>query len=231
MNLFLFISCVWTSVEGHERSRGKAITEEMFECWSEVIQKDTAGEVSPRWSWSIEFMTELSHNDYSRQMKGFRVLVLACPFDWTFVSADYCTVAEKCKTNHDSENKITNYKRKCKSKKQNNNPENIITSQKTQGQIRQTGRGRYSLRQHHWFGNRLLTADWTRHLSIKVYRTRSSTAESVKSSAPVVQMVDLMSLSFWCDRPAVRSHLLPNFFFLPFQISYRIVKAFIFNKN
>ncbi len=31
-----------------------------------------------------------------------------------------CTVAEKCKTNHDSENKITNYKRKCKSKKQTN---------------------------------------------------------------------------------------------------------------
>ncbi len=29
----------------------------------------------------------------------------------------------------------------------------------------------------------------------------------------------------------VRSRLLPNFFFLPFQISYRIVKAFIFNKN
>ncbi len=47
------------------------------------------------------------------------------------------TVAEKCKTNHNSENKITNYKRKCKSKKKkirkhNNNSENIITSQKTQ---------------------------------------------------------------------------------------------------
>ncbi len=45
-----------------------------------------------------------------------------------------CTVAEKCKTNHDSENKTT--------------------SQKTQRQIRQTGKGRYSLRQRHWFGNR-----------------------------------------------------------------------------
>ncbi len=38
------------------------------------------------------------------------------------------TVAEKCKTNHDSENKITNYKRKCKSKKQNKS-ENTTTNQ------------------------------------------------------------------------------------------------------
>ncbi len=39
-------------------------------------------------------------------------------------------------------------------------------------------------------------------------------------------------MCFWRDRPVVRSHLWPNFFFsLPFQISYRIVKAFIFNKN
>ncbi len=47
-----------------------------------------------------------------------------------------------------------------------------ITIQKTQ-QFRkhwQTGKGGYSLRQRHWFGNRLLTADWTRHLSIKMYR-------------------------------------------------------------
>ncbi len=41
-----------------------------------------------------------------------------------------CTVAEKCKTNHDSENKIRNYKRKCKSKKQwfrkhNDKPEEV----------------------------------------------------------------------------------------------------------
>jgi len=36
----------------------------------------------------------------------------------------------KGKTDYNSENKITNYKRKCKSKKQNNNSENIITSQK-----------------------------------------------------------------------------------------------------
>ncbi len=35
-------------------------------------------------------------------------------------------------------------------------------------------------------------------------------------------------MSFWRDRPAVRSHLWPIFFFsLPFQISYRIVKAFV----
>ncbi len=74
----------------------------------------------------------------------------------------YCskfTVAEKCKTNHDSENKITNYKRKCK--------------YKTTLQFRkhwQTGKGGCSLRRRHWFGNRLLTADWTRHLSIKMYR-------------------------------------------------------------
>ncbi len=40
-----------------------------------------------------------------------------------------CMVAEKCKTNHDSENKITNYKRKWKSKKQ-------ITIRKTQQQSR-----------------------------------------------------------------------------------------------
>ncbi len=50
------------------------------------------------------------------------------------------TVAEKYKTNPDSENKITNYKRKSKKNKQirkhNNNSENIITSQKTQWQIR-----------------------------------------------------------------------------------------------
>ncbi len=38
------------------------------------------------------------------------------------------TVAEKGKTNHDSENKITNYK--CKSKKLNNS-ENTIAIQKT----------------------------------------------------------------------------------------------------
>ncbi len=41
------------------------------------------------------------------------------------------TVAYKCKTNHNSENKITNYKRKCKSKKQNNNSENTTTIPKT----------------------------------------------------------------------------------------------------
>ncbi len=52
-------------------------------------------------------------------------------------------VDDKCKTNHNYENKIINYKRKCKSKKQNNKfrkhnnySENIITSQKTQWQIR-----------------------------------------------------------------------------------------------
>ncbi len=118
---------------------------------------------------------------------------------------------------------------KSRFRKQNNNPENIITSQKTQRQIRQTGRGRYSLRQRHWFGNRLLTADWTRHLSIKVYRTRRSTADSAEASAPVVQMINLVSSSFWCDRPVVRSCLLPNFFFSLFKS--RIVKAFIFNKN
>ncbi len=44
-------------------------------------------------------------------------------------------MAEKRKTNPDSENKITNYKRKCKCKKKkkngkhNNNSENIIKSQ------------------------------------------------------------------------------------------------------
>ncbi len=41
------------------------------------------------------------------------------------------TVAEKGKTNHDSENKITNYKHKCKSKKLNNNSERTIVIQKT----------------------------------------------------------------------------------------------------
>ncbi len=43
------------------------------------------------------------------------------------------------------------------------------TSQKTQRYIRQTRRGRYSLRQRHWFENRLLTADWTRHLFSKAF--------------------------------------------------------------
>ncbi len=41
------------------------------------------------------------------------------------------TVAYKCKTKHNSENKITNYKRKCKYKKQNNNSENTMTNSKT----------------------------------------------------------------------------------------------------
>ena len=41
------------------------------------------------------------------------------------------TVAVKGKTDYNSENKITNYKRKCKSKKQNNNSENTTTIQKT----------------------------------------------------------------------------------------------------
>ncbi len=48
------------------------------------------------------------------------------------------TVAEKCKTNHDSENKIKNDKHKYKSKKNYNNndkSENKTTSQKTQRQI------------------------------------------------------------------------------------------------
>ncbi len=102
------------------------------------------------------------------------------------------TVAEKCKTNHNSENKITNYKRKRKSKKHNNNPENIITSQKTQRQIRQTGRGRYSLRQRYWFGNRLLTADWTRHLSIKVQEEPEEAQQSLLNH----QMINLLSCVF-----------------------------------
>ncbi len=38
-------------------------------------------------------------------------------------------------------------------------------------------------------------------------------------------------MSFWRNRPVARSRLWTIFFFLPFQISYRIVKAFIFNKN
>ncbi len=46
------------------------------------------------------------------------------------------TVVEKCKTNHDSENKITNYKCKCKSKKQNNKSENTMTNSKTKQQVR-----------------------------------------------------------------------------------------------
>ncbi len=51
-----------------------------------------------------------------------------------FGSATKTTVAEKCKTNHDSENKITNYK--CKFKKQNNNWENTtITVGSSQDEI------------------------------------------------------------------------------------------------
>ncbi len=91
---------------------------------------------------------------------------------------------------------MTNSKTKQQVRKHNDKFENKITSQKTQGQIRQTGRGRYSLRQRHWFGNRLLTADWMRHLSIKVYRTRRRTAESAETSAPVVQMVNHKSCLF-----------------------------------
>uniref|UniRef100_A0A671KGU2 AP-3 complex subunit beta n=1 Tax=Sinocyclocheilus anshuiensis TaxID=1608454 RepID=A0A671KGU2_9TELE len=42
--------------------------------------------------------------------------------------------------------------RKHYNKKHNDKSENKLTSQKTQRQIRQTGKGRYSLRQRHWFG-------------------------------------------------------------------------------
>ncbi len=128
-------------------------------------------------------------------------------------SAVFPTVAYKCKTKHNSENKITNYKRKCKYKKQNNNSEtqwqirnkitsqktqwqirkqnnksennndkfeNKITSQKTQRQIRQNRkRVGIVLRQRHWFGNRLLTADWTRHLSIKVQEEPQEAQQSL----------------------------------------------------
>ncbi len=36
--------------------------------------------------------------------------------------------------------------------------------------------------------------------------------------------------AFWCDRPEIKPAFWQTFF-LPFQISYRIEKAFIFNKN
>ncbi len=56
--------------------------------------------------------------------------IAACLSDISSWMMDH-TVAYKCKTNHNSENKITNYKCKCKYKKQNNNSENTTTIPKT----------------------------------------------------------------------------------------------------
>ncbi len=47
--------------------------------------------------------------------------------------------------------------------------------------------------------------------------------------ASVVQMVKCVSQSFWHDRPEFEPAFC-QFFPLPFQISYHIRKAFIFNK-
>uniref|UniRef100_A0A671KB44 AP-3 complex subunit beta n=1 Tax=Sinocyclocheilus anshuiensis TaxID=1608454 RepID=A0A671KB44_9TELE len=55
--------------------------------------------------------------------------------------------------------------RKHYNKKHNDKSENKLTSQKTQRQIRQTGKGRYSLRQRHWFG--------ITHLLISLFRQMS----------------------------------------------------------
>ncbi len=49
-------------------------------------------------------------------------------------------------------------------------------------------------------------------------------------SDPVEQMVKRVSYSFWRDQPEFESAFRPAFF-LSFQISYRIGKAFILNKN
>ncbi len=54
------------------------------------------------------------------------------------------------------------------------------------------------------------------------YRTRRRIAESWNISSSGTDGKSCV-IAFWCDRPVVRSHLLPNFFFSPFSniVSHR----------
>ncbi len=128
-------------------------------------------------------------------------------------------------------NKSRFWKQNKKLQTQTQKTQNKITSQKTLRQIRQTGKGRYSLRQRHWFVNRLLAADWTRHLSIKMNRKNQN-----KNNSPIVYQRSGADGKIVCHFAFLKRLTWVQFrfcqtLFLPFQISYHIVKAFIFNRN